>query len=118
MGHGRAGLAVAWHGRAWHGMVGHDMALQGMQGMAHMAGSYHSYESSFSLFYHSLICVLELLYQGLDKSVSLLTNRGSTQIVLVLFLSFDKDFLLDQTTLKVGPIIGPTFKGVWSNKKS
>ena len=46
MGHGRAGQAVAWHGRAWHGMVGHDMALQGMQGMAHMAGSYHSYESS------------------------------------------------------------------------
>ena len=46
MGHGRAGQAVAWHGRAWHGMVGHDMALQGMQGVAHMAGSYHSYESS------------------------------------------------------------------------
>ena len=49
MGHGRAGQAVAWHGRAWHGMVGHDMALQGMQGVAHMAGSYHSYESSLNL---------------------------------------------------------------------
>ena len=27
-------------------MAGHEMALQGMQGVAHMAGSDHSYESS------------------------------------------------------------------------
>ena len=32
--------------RTWQGMAGHDMALQGMQGVAHMAGSDHSYESS------------------------------------------------------------------------
>ena len=50
MGHGRAGQAMAGHGRAWQGMAGHDMALQGMQGVAHMAGSYHSYESSFDFF--------------------------------------------------------------------
>ena len=25
--------------RTWQGMTGHDMALQGMQGVAHMAGS-------------------------------------------------------------------------------
>ena len=47
MRHGRAGQAMAGHGRAWQGMAGHDVALQGMQGVAHMAGSYHSYESSF-----------------------------------------------------------------------
>ena len=35
------------HGRAGQAMAGHDMALQGMQGVAHTAGSYHSYESSF-----------------------------------------------------------------------
>ena len=46
MRHGRAGQAMAGHGRAWQGMAGHDVALQGMQGVAHMAGSYHSYESS------------------------------------------------------------------------
>ena len=34
--------------RTWQGMAGHDMALQGMQGVAHMAGSDHSYESSFT----------------------------------------------------------------------
>ena len=33
--------------RTWQGMAGHDMASQGMQGVAHMAGSYHSFESSF-----------------------------------------------------------------------
>ena len=32
--------------RTWQGMAGHDMASQGMQGVAHMAGSDHSYESS------------------------------------------------------------------------
>ena len=48
MGHGRAGQAMAGLNRTWQGMAGHDMALQGMQGVAHMAGSYHSYESSFS----------------------------------------------------------------------
>ena len=32
--------------RPWQGLAGHDMALQGMQGVAHMAGSDHSYESS------------------------------------------------------------------------
>ena len=40
---------MAGHGRAWQGRAGHDVALQGMQGVAHMAGSYHSYESSFIL---------------------------------------------------------------------
>ena len=48
MRHGRAGQAMAGHGRAWQGRAGHDVALQGMQGVAHMAGSYHSYESSYS----------------------------------------------------------------------
>ena len=48
-----AGLDRAWQGmagldRTWQGMVGHDMASQGMLGVAHMAGSYHSYESSFA----------------------------------------------------------------------
>ena len=47
MRHGRAGQAMAGHGRAWQGRAGHDVALQGMQGVAHTAGSYHSYESSF-----------------------------------------------------------------------
>ena len=47
MRHGRAGQAMAGHGRAWQGMAGHDVALQGMQGVAHTAGSYHSYESSY-----------------------------------------------------------------------
>ena len=36
--------------RTWQGMVGHDMASQGMLGVAHMAGSYHSYESSLRFF--------------------------------------------------------------------
>ena len=45
--HGRAGQAMAGHGRAWQGRAGHDVALQGMQGVAHMAGSYHSYEASY-----------------------------------------------------------------------
>ena len=49
MGHGRAGQAMAGLNRTWQGMAGHDMALQGMQGVAHMAGSDHSYESSFKL---------------------------------------------------------------------
>ena len=49
MRHGRAGQAMAGHGRAWQGMAGHDVALQGMQGVAHMAGSYHSHESSFDI---------------------------------------------------------------------
>ena len=35
--------------RTWQGMAGDDMASQGMQGVAHMVGSDHSYESSFSL---------------------------------------------------------------------
>ena len=48
MGHGRAGQAMAGLNRTWQGMLGHDMVLQGMQGVAHMAGSDHSYESSFS----------------------------------------------------------------------
>ena len=34
--------------RTWQGMAGHDMASQGMQGVAYMAGSDHSYESSWS----------------------------------------------------------------------
>ena len=47
-----AGLDRTWQGmagldRTWQGMAGHDMASQGMLGVAHMAGSYHSYESSF-----------------------------------------------------------------------
>ena len=33
----------------WQGMGGHDMASQGMQGVAHMVGSDHSYESSVHL---------------------------------------------------------------------
>ena len=46
-----AGLDRTWQGmagldRTWQGMAGHDMASQGMLGVAHMAGSYHSYESS------------------------------------------------------------------------
>ena len=49
MGHGRAGQAMAGLNRTWQGMVGHDMALQGMQGVGHMAGSDHSYESSLYL---------------------------------------------------------------------
>ena len=53
MGHGRAGQAMAGHGSAWQGRAGHAMALQGMQGVAHMAGSYHSYESSFIFYYLS-----------------------------------------------------------------
>ena len=48
MGHGRAGQAMAGLNRTWQGMAGYDMALQGMQGVAHMAGSDHSYESSFN----------------------------------------------------------------------
>ena len=49
-----AGLDRTWQGmagldRTWQGMAGHDMASQGMLGVAHMAGSYHSYESSLTL---------------------------------------------------------------------
>ena len=47
MGHGRAGQAMAGLKRTRQGMAGHDMALQGMQDVAHMAGSDHSYESSW-----------------------------------------------------------------------
>ena len=55
MGHGRAGQAMAGLNRTWQGMAGHDMALQGMQGVAHMAGSYHSYESSWYMFGHDFL---------------------------------------------------------------
>ena len=46
--------------RTWQGMVGHDMASQGMQGVAHMAGSDHSYESSLFLSGISTVIYLSI----------------------------------------------------------
>ena len=92
MGHGRARQAMAGLNRTRQGMAGNEMALQGMMGVAHMAGSDHSYESSFIFTCSCPTSVGLIQIPGVDIGsidmdqclLSLLSNQSSQLIHLYL----------------------------------